>query len=148
MLEPGVIDLNLDDLSDEELAALVEDARRELAGRQTRGAIVRDLESAVDRVVGTNLELMGDGWESGRVAWDGDTVSVAVLSAEEYEASDLPEPAPVEEEAAPARDWVAGVTVAAGDRVRYQGTVYTVVQGHVTAAHWLPDSLPSLYRRG
>lgn len=144
---PGVVDLNLKDMSEEELADLVEDARRELAGRQTRGAIVRDLESAVDRVVGPNLELMGDGWESGRVVWDGDSVTVTVLSEEEYEDVDFPEPEPDEPEGPPVRDWVAGLTVAAGDRLRYQGNVYTVVQGHVTAAHWLPDSLPSLYRR-
>ena len=143
---PGVVDLNLKDMSEEELADLVEDARRELAGRQTRGAIVRDLESAVDRVVGPNLELMGDGWESGRVVWDGDSVTVSVLSEEEYEDIDFPEPEPEEPEQ-DVRDWVAGMSVQAGDRLRYQGVVYVVVQGHTTAAHWQPDGLPSLYRK-
>ena len=94
MLEPGVIDLNLDDLTDEELAALVEDAKRRLAARQTRSAIAESLQLAVDRVLKPNLNLMGESWEHDRVAWDGTTVTVTALSPEEYLDLDLSDPEP------------------------------------------------------
>ena len=146
MLEPGVIDLNLDDLSDEELAALVEDAKRELAGRQTRGAIARSLELAVDRVLAPNLNLMWDEWEHGRVSWDGSTVTVTALSPEEYLDLDLSDPEPEPEPEPAVRDWAAGMGVAAGERIRYEGVVYVVVQAHTTQDGWRPDAVPALYR--
>ena len=146
MLEPGVIDLNLDDLSDEELAALVEDAKRELAGRQTRGAIAESLELAVDRVLAPNLNLMGDEWEHGRVSWDVATVTVTALSPEEYLDLDLSDPEPEPEPEPAVRDWAPGMGVAAGERIRYEGVVYVVVQAHTTQDGWRPDAVPALYR--
>src|SRR5690625_6116 len=104
---PGVVDLNLGEMSDEELAQVVEEARRLLAGRQTRGAIATDLTEAVDRVVGPNLNLMGEGWTHGRVSWDGESVTVTALSPEEYldlDFPDEPEAEPEPEESA--REWV------------------------------------------
>ena len=146
MLEPGVIDLNLDDLSDEELAALVEDAKRELAGRQTRGAIAQSLELAVDRVLAPNLNLMGDEWEHERVSWDGSAVTVTALSPEEYLDIDLSDPEPEPEPEPSVREWAAGMGVAAGERIRYEGVVYVVVQAHTTQDGWRPDAVPALYR--
>lgn len=146
MLEPGVIDLNLDDLSDEELAALVEDAKRRLAARQTRAAIAQSLELAVDRVLAPNLNLMGDEWEHGRVSWDGSTVTVTALSPEEYLDLDLSDPEPEPEPEPSVREWAAGLGVAAGERIRYQDAVYVVVQAHTTQADWRPDAVPALYR--
>lgn len=146
MLEPSVIDLNLDDLSDEELAALVEDAKRELAGRQTRGAIAESLMLAVDRVLAPNLNLMGESWEHERVSWDGSTVTVTALSPEEYLDLDLDDPEPEPEPEPAVRDWAPGMGVAAGERIRYEGVVYVVVRAHTTQDGWRPDALPTLYR--
>lgn len=146
MLEPGVIDLNLDDLTDEELAALVEDAKRRLAARQTRAAIAESLQLAVDRVLAPNLNLMGESWSSGRVSWDGSTVTVTALSPEEYLDLDLSDPEPEPEPEPSARDWAPGMGVAAGDRILCEGVVYVVVQAHTTQDGWRPDALPALYR--
>lgn len=41
--------------------------------------------------------------------------------------------------------WEPGITYQGGDLVAYDGTVYKVVQGHTSAAHWLPPVVPSLY---
>ena len=147
MLEPGVIDLNLDDLSDEELAALVEDAKRRLAARQTRAAIAESLQLAVDRVLAPNLNLMGESWEHERVSWDGSAVTVTALSPEEYLDLDLSDPEPEPEPEPVAREWAAGMGVAAGDRIRYEGVVYVVVQAHTTQDGWRPDAVPALYER-
>lgn len=35
----------------------------------------------------------------------------------------------------------------AGDRVRYKGVLYKVLQGHVSQADWTPDAAPSLYAK-
>lgn len=145
-MEPGVVDLNLDGLSDEELAALVEDAKRRLAARQTRGAIAESLVLAVDRVLAPNLNLMGESWSHGRVSWDGSSVTVTALSPEEYLDLDLSDPEPDQDPEPSVREWVAGMGVAAGDRIRYEGAVYVVVQAHTTQADWRPDAVPALYR--
>lgn len=41
--------------------------------------------------------------------------------------------------------WHAGRDYQAGDRVRYGGKLYRVVQGHTSQANWLPDEVPALY---
>ena len=40
--------------------------------------------------------------------------------------------------------WHAGRSYAAGDRVRYNGVLYQVVQAHVSQADWFPDTVPAL----
>lgn len=35
----------------------------------------------------------------------------------------------------------------AGDRIRYKGVLYKILQGHVSQADWTPDSAPSLYAK-
>ena len=41
--------------------------------------------------------------------------------------------------------WHAGRSYIAGDRVRYNGVLYRVVQAHVSQADWLPDKVAALY---
>lgn len=43
--------------------------------------------------------------------------------------------------------WHAGRSYTAGDRVRYNGVLYRVVQAHVSQADWLPDTVPALYQK-
>lgn len=43
--------------------------------------------------------------------------------------------------------WAAGIDVETGDRFTYNGDTYEVLQPHTTAANWLPNELPALYRK-
>ena len=38
-----------------------------------------------------------------------------------------------------------GVAYAVGDRFRYDGKLYRVVQAHTSQADWVPDATPALY---
>ena len=40
-----------------------------------------------------------------------------------------------------------GVAYKTGDRIRYNGTLYKVLQDHISQGDWLPDSTSSLYVR-
>ena len=42
-------------------------------------------------------------------------------------------------------EWIAGAAYSAGQRVRWRGTLYKVLQGHVSQAGWTPDAAPSLF---
>ena len=44
-------------------------------------------------------------------------------------------------------EWIAGESYAAGQRVKYKGTLYKVLQGHVSQADWAPDAAPSLFAK-
>lgn len=52
-------------------------------------------------------------------------------------------------------EWIAGQTYYGpdsesgypGDRIRYKGVLYKVLQGHVSQADWTPDAAPSLYAK-
>lgn len=44
-------------------------------------------------------------------------------------------------------EWIVGESYAAGDRIRYKGVLYKVLQGHVSQADWTPDAAPSLYAK-
>ena len=39
----------------------------------------------------------------------------------------------------------AGTAYAVGDRIRYGGKLYRVVQAHTSQADWVPDGTPALY---
>ncbi len=39
----------------------------------------------------------------------------------------------------------AGENVVPGDLREYEGTIYRVIQGHTTAAHWPPPATPALW---
>ena len=58
---------------------------------------------------------------------------------------DVPDEPDTPDEPGPA-EWQIGVAYEPGDRVTYQGQVYEIVQGHTSAGHWLPDTLPALYK--
>lgn len=40
-----------------------------------------------------------------------------------------------------------GVVLKEGQRIRYEGTLYKVLQAHTTQADWTPESAPSLYAK-
>lgn len=44
-------------------------------------------------------------------------------------------------------EWIAGASYLAGDRIRYQGILYKVLQGHVSQAEWTPPVAPSLFAK-
>ena len=44
-------------------------------------------------------------------------------------------------------EWRPGITTTVGMKLTYNGTTYEVIQAHTTAADWLPDALPALYKR-
>ena len=46
---------------------------------------------------------------------------------------------------ASAADWAPNVAYTTGEAVRYQGTVYRVVQGHTSLSVWPPDLVPALF---
>ena len=41
--------------------------------------------------------------------------------------------------------WKEGLTVAAGKRFQYNGTLYRCIQAHTTQADWQPDITPALW---
>lgn len=55
------------------------------------------------------------------------------------------EPEPEPEPDVPA--WAPGLTLQVGDRVEYEGTVYSVRQAHTTQAGWEPQNLPALFEK-
>lgn len=44
-------------------------------------------------------------------------------------------------------EWVAGRPYSIGDRVRYDGTLYKVIQAHTSQSDWTPDVAVSLFVR-
>lgn len=66
----------------------------------------------------------------------------------------------IEDNASPMSDYMAlqytelfpawsgnGVTYKAGDRVRYNETLYKVLQDHISQGDWVPDTASSLYAK-
>lgn len=41
--------------------------------------------------------------------------------------------------------WADGLSVQAGERYRYKGVLYRVLQAHTTQAGWEPDQVPALF---
>lgn len=78
----------------------------------------------------------------------------AMLKLSQLQARSLPDEVALE---VPALypEWVVGETYYgpdaatgySGDRVRFQGTLYKVLQGHVSQADWVPDAAPSLFAK-
>ena len=44
-------------------------------------------------------------------------------------------------------EWIAGESYTEGQRVKYKGTLYKVLQGHVSQADWTPDTATSLFAK-
>lgn len=80
------------------------------------------------------------------------TAEEAALKLSKLQAKSLPDAYALE---VPALydEWIAGQTYYgpdqetgyAGDRIRYKGVLYKVLQGHVSQAEWTPDTASSLY---
>ena len=76
----------------------------------------------------------------------------AMLKLSQLQAKSLPDEYALEVPALYS-EWIAGETYYgpdkdssyAGDRIRYHGVLYKVLQGHVSQADWTPDVAPSLY---
>lgn len=43
-------------------------------------------------------------------------------------------------------DWEIGVGYKAGQKVKYNGKVFEVVQGHISQGDWTPESTPALFK--
>ncbi len=43
--------------------------------------------------------------------------------------------------------WAAGVSYKVGDRVRYNGVLYSVLMAHTSQSDWAPDAAPSLFAK-
>ena len=43
--------------------------------------------------------------------------------------------------------WREGMTYTTGQRMRYDGTLYRVLQDHTSQADWTPDAAPSLFAK-
>lgn len=82
------------------------------------------------------------------------TAEEAALKLSKLQAKSLPDDYALEVSAL-YDEWNAGQTYYgpdqetgyAGDRIRYRGTLYKVLQGHVSQADWTPDVAPSLYAK-
>lgn len=44
-------------------------------------------------------------------------------------------------------EWRDGVSYTTGQRIRYNGTLYKVLQDHTSQAYWMPDTTPSLFAK-
>lgn len=44
-------------------------------------------------------------------------------------------------------EWISGYTYEKGDRVRYRGELYKVIQGQTSQADWTPVTAPSLFAK-
>lgn len=44
-------------------------------------------------------------------------------------------------------EWIAGAAYTAGERVRWRGALYKVLQGHVSQADWTPENATSLFAK-
>ena len=63
---------------------------------------------------------------------------------------DTPEPDAPETDStedAGVQEWAPGINTTPGERYRFQGDTYEVVQAHTSAAHWPPNAVPALYRK-
>lgn len=87
-------------------------------------------------------------WEPGAPGTD-ERYWVEETEPETTEAEDAPET--TETGTAPetptTTEWAPGINVKPGERYRFQGDTYEVVQAHQTASHWPPDAVPALYKK-
>ena len=82
------------------------------------------------------------------LAWDGTLVEV--LQAHTTQADWTPDkvPALFKVHRTPEMTaWVAGITVAAGERFTFGSATWECVQAHTTQKGWEPDKVPSLWKK-
>ena len=82
------------------------------------------------------------------LAWDGTLVEVPQAHTTQADWTPDVVPALFRVYRSPAMTaWVAGITVAAGERFTFGGATYEVVQAHTTQKGWEPDKVPALWRK-
>lgn len=96
------------------------------------GGLIREGGVVWRNVSGVPLTTPPSGFPGSPSQWG--HLFVVALAAE-------PDPEPID-----APNWTAGTTYKTGDVVTYDGALYEVLQAHTSAAHWLPDLSPSLYK--
>ena len=135
--------MDLTGMTAEDLATLLEAAQAELAGRQTRDAIVRDVTGAVDPIIRENRALLGEAWQEGRLSWDGHCIRVEDPGDE---------PAPTEPVSAVAAEttpdpvpYEVGDDVPAGASIEWGGQLLRVVTGHQRTSRWNPHTKPGWF---
>lgn len=74
------------------------------------------------------------------------TAEAAAVRLSMLQAQSLPDEAALEFVAL-YPEWIAGQTYTAGQRVKYKGTLYKVLQGHVSQDDWAPEAAPSLFAK-
>lgn len=72
------------------------------------------------------------------------TEQEAALALTKLQFMSLPDEAAYEFRAL-ADEWAVGASYSVGQRVKYKGKLYKVLQGHVSQADWAPDAAPSLF---
>lgn len=83
-------------------------------------------------------------WEPGVLNYDGRIWEIIGEEQPETPAEDAVE-SPTAPESAP--EWKPNIAVKPGEHYTFQGETYEVIQAHTTQADWLPDALPSLYKK-
>lgn len=74
------------------------------------------------------------------------TAEEAMLKLSKLQAQSLPDEYALEVTAL-FDEWYPGRDCIAGERIRYKGVLYKVLQGHVSQADWTPDAAPSLFAK-
>lgn len=124
------------------------------AAAAARISIKGQLDSIGDAAVAEVAALFPD-WTPGAkvapgdvLAWDG--MLVEVIQGHTTQADWTPDkvPALFKVHRTPEMTaWVAGITVAAGERFTFGGATYEVVQAHTTQKGWEPDKVPALWKK-
>lgn len=124
------------------------------AAAAARITIKAQLDTIGDAAVAEVAALFPD-WTPGAkvkpgdvLAWDGTLVEV--IQAHTTQADWTPDrvPALFKVHRTPEMTaWVAGITVAAGERFTFGGATWECVQAHTTQKGWEPDRVPSLWRK-
>lgn len=74
------------------------------------------------------------------------TAEEAALKLSKLQAQSLPDDYALEVSAL-FDEWYPGRECIVGERLRYKGVLYKVIQGHVAQADWTPDAAPSLFAK-
>ena len=124
------------------------------AAAAARITIKAQLDTIGDAAVAEVAALFPD-WTPGAkvkpgdvLAWDGTLVEV--IQGHTTQADWTPDKVPAlfkVHRTPEMTEWVAGITVAAGERFTFGGATWECVQAHTTQKGWEPDKVPSLWRK-
>ena len=108
--------------------------------------IVRSTHLGLNHWVPGTLAFDGRIWEIiGTVDEQDSQGTDADAPGTEGQEPDGAEPAPEVEPSTP--EWAPNINVNPGERYRFQGDTYEVIQGHTSASHWPPNAVPALYKK-